>query len=206
MDAALRAGIAVYNAGHHHAAHDAWEDPWLDRPNGSADERFLHGLIQFTAAIYHAERRNWAGAAGLAEGAGDYLADLDRSHRGVDLEPVRAYLRRLGADPETVERASPPPLRHEGQALALDDLAAEAAFRAAVAVAESDERFDEATVAAAADYAGEELADRGGGRFVALVMDFARDEGGGRPVVYARLRDHVERRRQRDRDVDGLFE
>ena len=26
MDAHLRAGVAIYNAGHYHAAHDAWED------------------------------------------------------------------------------------------------------------------------------------------------------------------------------------
>jgi hypothetical protein len=60
-------------------------------------------------------------------------------------------------------------------------------------------------VAQAADYARDELAERGDGRFVALVMDFARERD-RRPVVHARLRDHVERRRQHDRDVDGLFE
>ncbi|MFB6281272.1 MAG: DUF309 domain-containing protein [Haloferacaceae archaeon] len=206
MDAALRAGIAVYNAGHRHAAHDAWEDRWLALPDGSPDERFLHGLIQFTAAVHHAEGHNWPGAAGLAASAVGYLDGLGAVHRGVDLAPVRAYLRRLAADPETVERAPPPPLVRGGRALALDDLAAEPAFRAATALAASDDRFDATTVAAAADYAREELDERGGGRFVALTMDFARGAGGGRPAVYARLRDHVERRRQRDRDVDGLFE
>jgi len=55
MDA-LRAGIAIHNAGHYHAAHDAWEDEWLELDDGS-DERLLHGLIQFTAAIHHARNR-----------------------------------------------------------------------------------------------------------------------------------------------------
>ncbi|MFB6301121.1 MAG: DUF309 domain-containing protein, partial [Halobacteriales archaeon] len=52
MDAHLRAGIAIYNAGGYHAAHDAWEDHWLDLESGTDDERFLHGLIQFTAAVH----------------------------------------------------------------------------------------------------------------------------------------------------------
>ena len=65
----LRAGIAVYNAGEYHAAHDAWEDYWLDLERGTDDERLLHGLIQFTAAVHHAEERNWEGAVGLAESA-----------------------------------------------------------------------------------------------------------------------------------------
>ncbi|MFB6304110.1 MAG: DUF309 domain-containing protein [Haloferacaceae archaeon] len=204
MDAALRAGVAVFNAGYHHAAHDAWEDRWLDLDDGTPDERFLHGLIQFTAAVHHAERRNWSGATGLAASARGYLDGLGAVHHGVELDPVRDYLRRLGADPETIERTPSPPLRHEGRALSLADLDAEASFEAAVALAESDDRFDEATVEAAAAYAREELAERGRGRFLALLMDFARDEN--RAVVYRRLTEHVERRRQRDRDVDGLFE
>ena len=26
----LRAGVAIYNDGYYHAAHDAWEERWLD--------------------------------------------------------------------------------------------------------------------------------------------------------------------------------
>ncbi|NIS31883.1 MAG: DUF309 domain-containing protein, partial [Actinobacteria bacterium] len=59
MDAHLRAGIAIYNAGGYHAAHDAWEDHWLELEAGTDDERFLHGLIQFTAAVHHAQGANW---------------------------------------------------------------------------------------------------------------------------------------------------
>ena len=202
---ALRAGVAVYNAGHHHAAHDAWEDRWLDLPDGTDDERFLHGLIQFTAAVHHARERYWAGATGLASSAVDYFDGLGPTYRGVDLERVRAYLRRLRADPETVERTRPPPLVHGGRPVALGDLAAGAAVRAAVALAASDERYDEAVLDAAATRARDELDDREGGRFLALVTDFAR-EGGERGVVYRRLRSHVERERERDRDVDGLFD
>ncbi|MFC6725607.1 DUF309 domain-containing protein, partial [Halobium palmae] len=41
MDDALRAGVAIYNAGDYHAAHDAWEDVWLDLPEGTDDGRAL---------------------------------------------------------------------------------------------------------------------------------------------------------------------
>src|SRR6056297_1954318 len=100
MDQALRIGLVVFNAEDYHAAHDAWEDEWLDLPSGSDDERFLHGLIQYTAAVYHTRTGNWSGARGLAESAGDYLAGLPDDYRGVNVGSVREYLRRLAADPE----------------------------------------------------------------------------------------------------------
>ena len=204
---ALRAGVAVHNAGEYHAAHDAWEDRWLDLDRDTDDERLLHGLIQMTAAVHHARNRNWAGATGLADSAGDYLADLPADYRGVNVGAVREYLRRLRADPEDVERRRPLLLRHRGRALELADLDVGAAAVAATVLAEEYAAYDEGVVARAVEYAREEVADETGAetRFVSLVMDFAA-EGAHRPVVYRRLREHVERRRQRDRDVEGLFD
>ena len=46
MDAHLRAGAAIYNTGEFHAAHDAWEELWLDMDDGP-DRDLLQGLIQF---------------------------------------------------------------------------------------------------------------------------------------------------------------
>jgi hypothetical protein len=202
MDAALRAGIALYDAGYHHAAHDAWEGTWLDLPDGSDDERFLHGLIQFTAAVHHARGRNWSGATGLATSAREYLADLPATYRGVNVDAVRRWLAGLDADPERIERARPLELTHGGEALALADLDFEATSVAAVVLAEA-EGYDEDVVADAVRYAREEL-DTARSRFVALLFDFVR-EAADRPLVYDRLRGHVERRRRRDADVEGLF-
>jgi predicted metal-dependent hydrolase len=208
MDAHLRAGIAVYNAGEHHAAHDAWEDRWLDLESDTADERFLHGLIQFTAAVHHGHAGNWAGAEGLAESAGEYLDGLPSPYRGVDLDAVRSYLAALAADPEHIERAGPPRLRHEGRALDLAGLAAagdfEAAAIAAEVLAEEYEAYEEDVVEAAIEYARESVEAGEGGRFVALVFDFVA--GGDRDLVYRRLREHVRRRRDREEDVEGLFD
>lgn len=204
MDAHLRAGIAIYNAGRFHAAHDAWEDRWLDLDAGE-DERFLHGLIQFTAAVHHAADRNWAGACGLAESAHEYLADLPESYRGVNVAAVREYLAALGADPESIERGPALTLTHEGRQLALDDLDFAASTIAAEVLAEADD-YDHATVERAVEYAREDFAaDEATSPFVTLVIDFVRDPE-NRGIVHQRLTEHTERRAARDRGVDGLFE
>jgi hypothetical protein len=204
MDASLRAGVAVYNAGRYHAAHDAWEDPWLALDDDTDDERFLHGLIQFTAAIHHARTRNWSGATGLAGSAGDYLSDLSSPYRGVALDPIRRALSTLAADPEVIERRRPPPLRYDGRALALADLRFEAAAVAARVLAEAD-GYDPAPVDRAIGFAREEI--EGGERtlFTTLVMEFVTADA-ERSLVYRRLADHVERREREYADVDGLFE
>ncbi|WP_129114542.1 DUF309 domain-containing protein [Halegenticoccus tardaugens] len=205
MDDALRAGVAIYNAGEHHAAHDAWEDRWLELERGTDDERFLHGLIQFTAAIHHARRRNWRGATGLAASAGEYLGGLPPTYRGVDLAPIRGYLAALARDPEIAERRRPPALTVDGHALRPSDLDFEAAAVAARVLAEDDDRFDGDVLARAIEFAREELEEGTRTRFIALVADFAA-KAERRELVYRRLREHVERRTQREEDVDGLFD
>lgn len=202
MRAHLRAGIAIYNAGHYHAAHDAWEERWLDL--AGEDERFLHGLIQFTAAVHHARNRNWLGATGLAESSREYLAPLSSPYRGVDLAPIRESLVALQSDPECIERVPPLRLTHEGHELTLDDLDFPASAVVAGVVAEEGD-YDTEMVERAAEYARTDLdAGRETSPFVTLVMDFARD--GNRAIVHQRLAEHTDRRAARERDVDGLFE
>jgi hypothetical protein len=202
MDAALRAGIALYDEGYHHAAHDAWEPVWLDLPRGSDDEQFLHGLIQFTAVVYHARNRNWSGATGLARSGRNYLDGLPDDYRGVNVAAVRAWLDAFAADPERIERERPLGLTHEGEELALSELDFEAVALTAGVLAE-EEGYDEETLADAVSYARGELGT-GQTRFVALLFDFVGDAT-NRPLVFDRLRRHVERRRSRDSDVEGLF-
>ena len=204
MDASLRAGIAIYNAGEYHAAHDAWEDPWLALDDGTDDERFLHGLIQFTASVYHARTRNWSGATGLAERAGDYLAGLDSPYRGVDLAPVRSALTTLAADPEVIERRRPPTLRHEGAALTPADLRFDAAAVAARVLAD-EYGYDTSPIEQAITFAREEI--EGGERtlFTTTLLSFVTADA-ERSLVYRRLAEHVERRTREYADVDGLFE
>jgi hypothetical protein len=203
MRAAVVAGVAVYNAGEHHAAHDAWEEEWLALESGTDDERFLHGLIQFTAAVYHGRRRNWSGARKLSNSAVDYLAGLDATHRGVDLVTVRGYLRRLGADPEYAERARPPDLRYRERAVVPAELGIDALAVAAEVVAE-EYGFEEETVERAVGYAREEEASARA-RFRTLLVDFVAERE-RRGLVYQRLEAHVRRRRREETDVEGLFD
>lgn len=204
MNPELRAGVAVYNAGRYHAAHDAWEGVWLALPDGD-DERFLHGLIQFTAAVHHARERNWSGATGLAQSGGEYLADLPAGYRGVNVGRVREYLGALESDPERIQRAPAPPLTHEGAALALSDLEFDAAAVAAAVLAE-DLDYDEDVIDRAVEYAHTDLAaGEEGSRFVTFLFDFVRDPE-HRGIVVQRLSEHVDRREHRESDVDGLFD
>ena len=204
MEQPLRAGIAVYNAGATHAAHDAWEDHWLGLDEGTDDEQLLHGLIQFTAAIYHAETRNWSGAVGLAESAHGYLDGLPERYRSVDLTAVRAYLRRLEADPERIERASTPAILYAGRPLAAADLSVKEIVIAAETIAGDCEAYDESVIGQAADYAHEEL-DSADTAFISLLTTFV-DEKQHRYIVYNRLASQVARRQQKQQDVAGLFE
>ena len=203
MDAHLRAGLAVYNAGRYHAAHDAWEERWLELDSGD-DERFLHGLIQFTAVVHHATDGNWSGARGLAESAGEYLDGLPAEYRGVDLDDVRPFLARVADEPESVDWDAPPTLTHDGEPVGYGDLDFEATAVAAEVFADAD-GYDEAVVEDAIDYARKELAERGEGRFTGQLFAFVQ-ETENRPFVYNHLVQHVERERRKDDDVAGLFD
>lgn len=213
MEGALRVGAAVFNAGDHHAAHDAWEARWLELDEGTPDERLLHGLIQYTAAVFHARNRNWSGATGLAVSARGYLDGLDGDYRDVNVDAVRAYLERLAADPEFAERARPVSLRIRGGVVEADDLSFEDAARAASVVAEEYDAYDADVIERAVSYAREEVAGTGsplddarsGTRYVAFVFDFVGDRE-NRDVLYDRLLAHVNRERARERDVSGLFD
>lgn len=205
MDDNLRAGIAIYNAGEYHAAHDAWEEYWLGLDEGTEDELFFHGLIQFTAAVYHSRTRNWGGATGLAESAGEYLSALSGTYRAVNVGQVRAYLTRLGNDPALVERRQPLALTYEGTELTVEDLRFEATAIAAEILAE-EYGYNEALIAQAAEFARADLADeQTGSPFVTLLFDFVR-EPPQRAIVTQRLSEHTQRRESRVEDVTGLFD
>lgn len=210
MEAHLRAGIAIFNAGGYHTAHDAWEEHWLDLESGTDDELFLHGLIQYTAAVHHARNRNWGGATGLAASAGEYLSPLPPEYRSVNIGTVREFLSTIVADPECIERATPLPLTHQGVAPTPDNLDFEATAIAAEALAEkrSEESLLEQGVAfARADLDGTDDPLRGetDSPFIPLVFDYVRD-GAQRPIIAERLGQHIERRSAREDDVAGLFE
>lgn len=189
----LRAGVALFNAGHYLAAHEPWEKRWLDDEAGDRRD-CLQGLIQATAAVYKARTGNWSGAVGLAESAVAYLD-------GCGHDGLRSWLARLESDPELAERERPPQLRVDAECVSVDDLQFPAAGYAAEALAETrdDEDVEHGINYAIADIkSGDETS-----QFVTLTLAYLRAEG---PAVRDRLVEHAERRRSREQDVDGLFE
>jgi len=203
MDAALRAGIALYNAGQYRIAHDAWEHAWIGMSDADERKDFLQGLIQFTVAIHHATVDNAAGARSLAEKAPTYLGGYGDGFAGVDLAPVRSYLAALREDPTVVERRDPPTLTRHGEAVGLEDLDFDGTLLVADAIAETED--DEELIEQAIEYAQADLeAGDEGSQFVTLLFDYVRQPG-ARGIIRQRLGEHVERRRARDEDVEGLF-
>ena len=204
MDAALRAGIALYNAGQYRIAHDAWEHAWIGMSDADERKDFLQGLIQFTVAIHHATVDNTAGARSLAEKAPTYLGNYEETFAGVPLEPVRSYLAAIREDPSVVERRDPPTLTRHGEAIGFDDLDVDGTILAADAIAETED--DEELIEQAIDYAQTDL-DNGdeGSQFVTFLFDYVRQPD-ARGIVRQRLGEHVQRRAGRDSDVEGLFE
>ncbi|OYR54480.1 hypothetical protein DJ70_13915 [Halorubrum halodurans] len=154
-----------------------------------------------------------ARALTLLEGTGE-------AYRGLALEPVREWCRRLaaagdtaGSDPGPVDAtpdpfapsdADPPTLRIDGVAVGFEELGLAATLAAAPALAAAVDAGEEPTLAAAARLAREE---RGTGRTQVTELVFAylrRPEA--RPQIAARIADHVDRDRRERRDVSGLFE
>lgn len=93
--AALAEGIAAFDAGAYHAAHEAFERCWLAAEGGDAD--FYKGLIQASICLYHFDRGNLEGARQLYAGHRRYLGAFLPNHRGIDvaalLEQMQAALR-----------------------------------------------------------------------------------------------------------------
>jgi hypothetical protein len=205
MDASLRGGIALYNDGEYRAARHRWEEDCPGGAESSDDERFLHGLARLTDAVARARARDWGEATDLAANASEALAGLESPYRGVDLAPVRRTLAALAADPVTVERRRPPPLRYEGRVLTPDQLRFEAAAAAAAALGAVYD-YDADVIDRAVTFARDELADGERTLFTGTLLEFVDCGGAERGLVFRRLAQHVDRRAREDADVAGLFD
>jgi predicted metal-dependent hydrolase len=106
------AGIELYNAGEFHAAHDAWEDRWVDDA-GPAEKLFLQAMIQSAVAFHHLEIGRPGAARRMYQMSKEKFArlgapvfmSLDLADYQAQLDRALAWLLEV-ADPRTVE---PPP-------------------------------------------------------------------------------------------------
>ena len=102
-------GIDRFNREDYFAAHEVWEDLWLEAP--AADRRFYQSLIQAAVALYHWGNGNPGGASRLFDrGRGKMTAYRPR-HLGIDVDAfwheVEAAL--AGGPPPRIALAPPHP-------------------------------------------------------------------------------------------------
>lgn len=192
----LRVGIALYNSGHYLAAHEPLEALWLEAPRGERDD-CLQGLIQASAAVYKSRIGNEAGAVGLATSAINYLSKCAT----LDVAALVDWLQGLASDPRRSDRPEPPELRIDGDAIGVYDLTRDEITTALEAIAETE---SDSVLESALDYAEADLQrGRDTSPILTLVLDYIEDST---PIIRQRLREHVDRRRSRESDVEGLFE
>jgi predicted metal-dependent hydrolase len=105
----LAEGLRRYEAGEFFAAHEAWENVWLQ--SQEPDKTFLQGLIQVTAAFHHLQRNNPRGTALLLQAALQRLVRYPDPYGGISVallcDDIRERLRSLEGD----ESASRIPVR-----------------------------------------------------------------------------------------------
>ncbi len=92
----FRKGLDQFNHRHFFEAHETWEEIWLPAPE--PERTFLQGIIQVAAAFHHYSRRNLAGTRLLLEAGLKKLERFPETHRGVQLEELRAAARRWIAE------------------------------------------------------------------------------------------------------------
>lgn len=84
VDAILREGARLFDAGSYEAAHEEFERLWL--ANEAADAEFFKGLVQAAICLHHFQRGNLEGARKLYSGHRRYLAAFTPRHRGLEVE------------------------------------------------------------------------------------------------------------------------
>ncbi|HEX8853800.1 MAG TPA: DUF309 domain-containing protein [Pyrinomonadaceae bacterium] len=86
------AGIDLYNAREFHAAHDAWEERWVDEA-GTREKLFLQALIQSAVAFHHLEIGRPGAARRMYQMAKEKFARLDTQvFMSLDLADYQAQL------------------------------------------------------------------------------------------------------------------
>jgi hypothetical protein len=101
----LHLGVGLYTNGHPWHAHEVWEELWRDA--SGKDRPFLQGLIQLAGARYHAMNANPHGVMALLGRSQKNLGQVSGDHLGLDLGPVRAFLKDVLSD-----RNNPPQPEH----------------------------------------------------------------------------------------------
>lgn len=95
-------GIDLYNAREFHAAHDAWEERWVDEA-APREKLFLQAMIQSAVAFHHLEIGRPGAARRMYQMCKEKFARLEtKVFMSLDLEDYQAQLDRALSWLETV--------------------------------------------------------------------------------------------------------
>jgi predicted metal-dependent hydrolase len=98
-------GVALYNSGQYHDSHDCFEDEWYNYGRGTAESKFLHGMVQVAAGAYkRVDFDSDDGMRSLFRTALQYLQDVPHDYYGVDVVDVRTTLTEALSDPSRIDR------------------------------------------------------------------------------------------------------
>jgi uncharacterized protein len=90
FDTCLREGVALFDAGRFHAAHEVWEEAWRDETGPR--RLLLQGLILVAAGWLKRDAGNTRGAWTLFSRALERMGPLPASCEGVDVEGLRPHV------------------------------------------------------------------------------------------------------------------
>ncbi|MFC7077955.1 DUF309 domain-containing protein [Haloarcula halophila] len=97
-------GVRLYNSGEFHESHDCFEDEWYNYGRGTAESKFLHGMVQVAAGAYkHFDFENDEGMRSLFRTSLQYFQGLPGDFYGVDLLDVRTTVTNALSDPAALE-------------------------------------------------------------------------------------------------------
>src|ERR1700730_14478116 len=87
----LAEGLRRYRAGEFFAAHENWEEVWLELEE--PEKTFLQSLIQVAAAFHHFQRGNQEGTVSLLKAALRRLDPYPAAFGGISVTPLCEELR-----------------------------------------------------------------------------------------------------------------
>ncbi|ERG90336.1 MAG: hypothetical protein J07HQW1_00355 [Haloquadratum walsbyi J07HQW1] len=210
MDETLHAAVVLFNADEYRPAQTACHLIHEQEDLSSDDQIICVGLTELATAIDDAKNHRWVSAVTAADTAAAKLASGDGSHPSFNSDQLRGYISTLSNDPVVIERRRVPSLRIDEKQPTVATLRFDAIGYAASAVATHLEDVDTDIIADAIQYGHEEIGTHSQTKansrgFIGTLSVFVRDPD-HRRLIYRRLHSRVERRRQREQDINGLFD
>ena len=210
MDETLYAAAVLFNAGEYRPAQTACHLIYQQEDLSTDDQTVCMAFKESATAIDNAETHNWVSAATAASNASTKFAAIRASQPSIVHNQLCEYISTLSSDPVVIERRRVPSWYIDTERPTVATLRFDAIGYAASAIASHLEDVDTDIIADAIQYGHEEIGTHSQTKansrgFIGTLSVFVRDPD-HRRLIYRRLHSRVERRRQREQDINGLFD